>query len=391
MKNTCITFFFVLLSTFAFAEGDTGIKFFEGTWAEALKAASDQDKLIFVDAYTSWCGPCKRMARDVFTREDVGDFYNKTFINVKLDMEKGEGRNFRQKYAVSAFPTLLYVDSEGTVQHKSLGGKQPEQFIQLGKTALSKVDYSGKFEEKYEEGERSPKFLHDYAIALQKSKKPSLKVANEYLRTQDDLSTEKNLKFLSKLATEADSRIFGLMTKNKKGVIALVGEEKYLAQVDKACSNTIKKAIEFESLDLLEEAKTKFAQENPAKANEFATNADIVYNLEMGNAEQFVKITDKYLKKAPSDIKAKEYNRMAVAGLYAFGEDSGTLKSIEKWAKKAMELGKNPEGYETYLNTLLKLNKKAEAIKVAEQAVELFKDNPVKARTFSMMLQRAKG
>ena len=95
-------YFFLLLANFGVmaagsAQVEEGIKFFEGTWEEALTLAKKEHKIIFVDAYTTWCGPCKQMAKDVFTQKEVGDFYNKSFINVKLDMEKGEGIGFSQK------------------------------------------------------------------------------------------------------------------------------------------------------------------------------------------------------------------------------------------------------------------------------------------------------
>ena len=66
---------------------------------ESLKArAKSENKLIFIDAYTSWCGPCKWMASNVFTNDTVGKFFNQHFISSKIDMEKGEGIKFAEKY-----------------------------------------------------------------------------------------------------------------------------------------------------------------------------------------------------------------------------------------------------------------------------------------------------
>ena len=103
-----------------------GIEFFHGTWEEALEQAQIQDKVIFVDAYTTWCGPCKRMSKAVFPNEKVGAFYNQNFINMKIDMEKAPGRKFLQKYPVSAYPTLYFIDSDGEVVHKTTGGRQAD-------------------------------------------------------------------------------------------------------------------------------------------------------------------------------------------------------------------------------------------------------------------------
>lgn len=138
-------FLFLALSVFFLSQAtvfaqEGGIEFHDGSWEEALEKSEDKGKPIFVDAYASWCGPCKWMTRNVFTDDEVGDYYNENFINVKLDMEKGEGRTFARKYGVSAYPTLLYLDSEGEVVHKVMGARRTDGFIQEGKKANSFFD-----------------------------------------------------------------------------------------------------------------------------------------------------------------------------------------------------------------------------------------------------------
>lgn len=113
-----------------------GINFFKGTWAEALETAQAENKPIFVDAYTVWCGPCKYMAAQVFPVDSVGAYYNENFINYKYDMEKGDGPKFAEKYRVTAYPTLLYINPDGKVLLREMGAKQPEPFINAGKKAM---------------------------------------------------------------------------------------------------------------------------------------------------------------------------------------------------------------------------------------------------------------
>jgi len=126
-------------SVFAYAQ--KGIQFFHGTWKEVLAESKKQNKPIFVDAYTTWCGPCKYMAANVFTNDSVGAYYNANFINYKFDMEKGEGPEFAGKYRITAYPTLLYINAEGKVVHRVIGGKQPDQFIEDGKRAMVVYSY----------------------------------------------------------------------------------------------------------------------------------------------------------------------------------------------------------------------------------------------------------
>jgi thiol:disulfide interchange protein len=126
--------FFMLLS---FATKAQGMEFFQGTFNEALAKASKEKKMVFMDAYTTWCGPCKWMAANTFTDASVGTYFNANFINVKMDMEKGEGPMLARKYAVMAYPTLLFISPSGEVIHKELGAKPADTFIEAGKKAAS--------------------------------------------------------------------------------------------------------------------------------------------------------------------------------------------------------------------------------------------------------------
>ncbi|MCC6410745.1 MAG: thioredoxin family protein [Saprospiraceae bacterium] len=113
-----------------------GVNFFKGTWSEALAKAKAENKIIFVDAYASWCGPCKYMTSNVFPDAKAGEFYNKNFINLKIDMEKPENREFAGKYPVQAYPTLMFIDKNGKVVHKNVGALQVNDLIEVGKKAI---------------------------------------------------------------------------------------------------------------------------------------------------------------------------------------------------------------------------------------------------------------
>ena len=113
---------------------DNGIQFTDAAWKDILKRAKAEKKIIFLDAYASWCGPCKVLQKKVFTQKAVGDFYNARFINVKMDMEKGEGPALAQVYPLEAYPTMLYIDGEGRVLKKIIGLQTPEDLIAIGKS-----------------------------------------------------------------------------------------------------------------------------------------------------------------------------------------------------------------------------------------------------------------
>ncbi len=112
---------------------ESGIQFTSVSFDEALKLAKKEKKNIFLDAYASWCGPCKMLKRNVFPQKEVGDFFNTNFINMAIDMEQGEGPQLARKYNVQAYPTLLFINSKGEVVGTAVGYHQAEELIAVGK------------------------------------------------------------------------------------------------------------------------------------------------------------------------------------------------------------------------------------------------------------------
>lgn len=111
---------------------EEGITFFTGTWQQALDKAKKENKYIFLDAYASWCGPCKMMKHKTFTDKAVAEFYNKNFVNVAIDMEKGEGPTLADKYGVEAYPTLIYFKPDGKLIGKAMGFRKSKEFLEIG-------------------------------------------------------------------------------------------------------------------------------------------------------------------------------------------------------------------------------------------------------------------
>lgn len=117
-------------------ENTRQIVFEKGNWQAALDKAKKENKLIFLDAYTSWCRPCIQMAKDVFTLDKVADFYNGNFVNVTMDMEKGDGPAVNKKYQITAYPAFVFIDGDGNLVHRDGGFQEAKEFINVGKAAV---------------------------------------------------------------------------------------------------------------------------------------------------------------------------------------------------------------------------------------------------------------
>ncbi|TXF89580.1 thioredoxin [Neolewinella aurantiaca] len=368
-KLSLLAFLFTLsLSSFA-----QGIEFFHGTWEEALVKAETEGKLIFVDAYTTWCGPCKRMSANVFPVAEVGDVFNANFINVKLDMEKAESVSFRKVHPVRAYPTLFWINGKDEAVHTSVGGKQVNTLIAAAKEAISKQDDIEALAAEWEAGDRSSKLAFTYIRALVRRGESHLKVANDYLRDQKDLTTPDNLNIIQVATTNADSRIFDLLMKNKAALVALNGQDEFDATVKRAVNATKARSLEFKDASLLETAVKKLSAVDPAAGKQLKLEGEFELAAKGTDEKDFLKAMKNYLKKGVNGDAVRLQDVYQVAANSKFiGSDKVLDMAIE--AAAASAAAEQDGGFEKYYRLaafLLSQDRTEQALTYARMAKDL--------------------
>ena len=132
LKSNLFAALLITLSISVFAgntpakkDGTTGIQFFNGTFKEALAKAKKENKMVMMDCFTTWCGPCKMLKSQVFTDKALGEYMSQRYICVGMDYENGEGPMIAQKYPVDGYPTLIFMDASGKVKKSMVGVPNP--------------------------------------------------------------------------------------------------------------------------------------------------------------------------------------------------------------------------------------------------------------------------
>jgi thiol:disulfide interchange protein len=120
------------------AISDAEVHFKDLTFADALKKAKKEKKIIMVDYYTTWCGWCKRLDRDTYSSDELGKYADGNIISLKLDAEKGEGIGLAKNSGITGYPTIIFYNADGKEIHRVVGYKKAPDFIQDMMKAVDK-------------------------------------------------------------------------------------------------------------------------------------------------------------------------------------------------------------------------------------------------------------
>lgn len=234
--RTKLTLLALLWALTAHAQQNQGVQFVEGLrWAQVQQQAREQNKFIFVDVYTTWCGPCKQMDRDVFPDAAAGTFFNTYFLSVKIqaDSTKHDSKAVRQMYldakalvaayTIDSYPTYLFFSPEGELVHRIQGASPTAQaFISKAELALSGYH---KQKLQFTRGNRDPAHLRELVKAAQLLNDRELLpvVANAYLTTQQNLLTEEHLQLIAQATTRTTDPGFTVLLQHTTQADAVLG------------------------------------------------------------------------------------------------------------------------------------------------------------------------
>tara|TARA_R110001606_G_scaffold399236_1_gene582620 strand:- start:13870 stop:15198 length:1329 start_codon:yes stop_codon:yes gene_type:complete len=205
-------FYALILSFIPWLTIAQGINFEKGTFNEALAKAKVENKLLFIDGYAVWCAPCKKMDKTVFLEKEVGAYFNKNFIALKVDVERGEGPFLKKKYDIEGLPGYVFIDGNGHVVYRFSSAMPTAKFMkEVQRAVLYSKDLNsiGRLAERYETEKDDEKVVGLYLEKLKESKsKNYVDVLEHYLNIQKNIK-ESSKEMVVLLANHSNEVIFG--------------------------------------------------------------------------------------------------------------------------------------------------------------------------------------
>ncbi|MCS4301253.1 thioredoxin family protein [Chryseobacterium sp. BIGb0232] len=351
-----------------------GIKFEEGNFASILAKAKKENKLVFVDAYASWCGPCKLMVKNIFPLKNVGDYYNSHFINAKIDMEKGEGIDLAKKYNVKAFPTYLFIDGNGEAVHRTLGYVEEKDFIQFAMDAGDPNKRLTSLKQQFEKGEKDPAFLKNLAeLTIYNDSEFAAKVLTRYFQEKPTMDEDDAQLLISGIQT-TESPLYKVFQEKKTELLKFLPEDKYEKLNQNIQINTIsKKAYNADTKTwndqyFITEAQKLVSKENAEKLLKKLKASRALKNKDIALYEKLtLDIYQDYSKANSSELNSAAWN---------FFENVNNKASLEQaiaWGQESIKKDQSYANTDTLANLYNKIGDKKNAKMWAEKSIELAK------------------
>jgi thioredoxin-related protein len=381
--STCL----LLWLATALAQADTGIRFVHHmSWAQIQAKAKAENKYIFMDAYTTWCGPCKFMANNVFPQKLVGEFFNPQFISVKFQLDTtftddaatkeryADAAAIAKSYEVRAYPTYLFFSPDGQLVHRELGASDAAAFIAKARNAQDPDKQYYTLVRRYNKGERGSDFLRKLAEgALSAYDEPALQqYSRDYLATQSNLATAENVKFLAKITRNIGDVGFAEMLKNPAAFDSVVGRGNTNAYLKSLITNqavypAVAQAGEKPNWKALTD---RFSAAYGQLGVQSVGMAKLVFFQQQSNWKAFASGVKEYIAANDPNFSAEELNEFAWS-IFENCDDAACIGEAINWSKTAVAKAETPMFMDTYANLLYKAKRRTEALEWQRKAVAL--------------------
>ena len=352
------------------------IKFEHDSLNQILAKASAENKLVFIDCYTTWCGPCKYMAKYVFTNDTVAKYYNEHFINAKIDMEKGEGINLGRKFNVQAFPSWLFLNGKGELIHRGVSGMEAPEMVAMGKVALDSTACFSALEAKYKSGNFDKVFFRKYVNILSDMYLNTKDPLNEYFQKENETtySNADNWDLIKSFVSDDMNKAFQYLLSHRDEFNQKYTSDSVNKKITEVYENSLMKIVRRRKINVekYKEVRMNFEKLSMPQQERILLASDVVYYYKTEDYDNYKKVVVPCVEKYHLDNE--EFLNGIAYDIYEKCADKELLAKAEMWAKKACDLSQNePAVMDTYACLLFKNGNKKLAIKIEEEAIEKLK------------------
>lgn len=359
MKKSRILYSF-LFTILAFSSFSQGVKFIEKPWEDILKQAKESNKPIFVDVYTTWCGPCKSMDKNVFPNERIGKLLNDSLICYKMDAELKHHTALCKKFRINSYPTYLFLSPEGNLSYSFVGAMDVDDFLRETTTGLKECRDQkplALWEQEYKTKKSDLSFLRDYITKRRNTATSDGKIIDDYftLLPFHQRFTSDNMKILADNIEylNVPGSAYKVLLTCRDSLIKRSSAEEADAFLDNnywlLSNGLLNKAAKAKDEEMLKVAISVASKiRNPEmKPTGFEYQIKQLYYLETDNFKTYTDITEEYLAEyviGKGNVLLKDTIPSifalngAALNYFNYIDDKSALRRAIKWTAKSQEI-----------------------------------------------------
>ena len=453
MKHT-LTLVLLFFNTFVNGQENSSIDFkTDLSWQQVLQKAKSDNKLVFVDIYTDWCVPCKRMEKEVFSLKNVSDTFNGKFINYRINAEKGEGIDVAKRYGVGGYPYFTFVDGNGTLYYSVMGYRDERQLLQDAAIAFKELNDAkpyGVWTSEYDANKNDVSWLKDYIQKRNMLRMDNTQLLEDFyalLKPSMYVKAENIQLVTNSSGIKLNGKLFKLLTSNFSTIPPREDslyrlQEQLVSIFDNAINKVAVKAIEEKNeISLLKEVLPAHAA-YPEKVrfmpwyNKQQTNWKFIFYQHTNNLKKGMPVAIEYINKYYKNLSVSEIQKRdsiiyestlkiykskhldsqqmknmmpmieqyfkrfvtnnhvekLLGASYLVYNNKATPKELNmalSWTKRAVQIQENSATLELMSKILYRINRRQESIVAMESAVD-YADNPGDRNRLTLLLKSMK-
>lgn len=342
-------------------------------YKRALELAKEQDKLLFIDFYTVWCGPCKQLDKYVFHNDSLKGLLGQQVVLLQYDAEQDTTFHLSKKYHVRSYPTGLLLTPEGRVLTRRSGFSGSDA-ASLGSSVL---DFVGEGAELRAQGQ----WLSGYAPTIDPASYPAFYAdyvnrtdidvdaaeINDYLASVEDKLSEQFLAVLYYFAEEVNDELIAVAMDNRETYAERFGESGFMAFTEYAAMNKFNQAVKAGDEAAFAQAKA-FAEEQfgAEKAEEMAASYEVDILQARG---EWKKVLAYYQDMKEAGEMDNGYVNYFSWGIYEECDDLEVMATCVAWMREVVAEEPSFNYLDTYARLLYKVEGKSAAESVIREAI----------------------
>jgi thiol-disulfide isomerase/thioredoxin len=327
-------------------------------WEKLLQNAGTEKKIIFLDIYATWCGPCKMMDSRVYTDSSLAVYFNSSFINAKIDGEIEFGRILARQYKLTAYPTMIFINPGQEPVFTVVGYRDPSALSGIGKQVIDHGDRLITLGAKYDEQQLNADEEKEYLILLlafdQKERFQRVAAGTLAKLSEEDIYDPSNKDIIINGGGDIGSNVVSVILKNPahfKSSWGIAEFSRYLSGVfNTSMQNAIRMKDEQKMDKIVNEFIPVFLEDSPEQITRAKFTTRKIYFSQTKNWDAYISLVEDFYISIQNPERKIYYDEVYYIIENRLFEDQILSRALI-WINKQIETGPDFEAF--FLGTLI--------------------------------------